>query len=185
MYLSKSLTVKNWKNYFHFFFHSWSLTVPCFSSTLVSSLKLAALLLFASGTSWKSLQLPTRASRLWICVIGNQWQAVGDKWRVVYWREKWGDSNQWTDKLLKWTEVERQTVSYAPKTETKNREFSFSETFGMRKLRKQSMPFFSVFSFRNFPKIKLTGFWFQFCVRNGLRSDKNKILKAKRDDDCN
>ena len=56
-----------------------------------------------------------------------------------------------------------QTVSYAPKTETKTHEFSFSGSFGMRKQRKQA--FFSVFSFRNFPKMKtrgflVFGFWF-------------------------
>ena len=60
----KKIQKKMKKVYFHFFFHSCNLTVPCFSSTLVSSLKFAPLLLFASGTSWKSLQFPTRASRL-------------------------------------------------------------------------------------------------------------------------
>ena len=58
--------VKKRKNiiYFHFFFHSCNFTTPCFSSRRVSSLKLAPLLLLASGNSWKSRQFPTRASCL-------------------------------------------------------------------------------------------------------------------------
>ena len=48
------------------------------------------------------------------------------------------------------------TILTHRKLKPKTHEFSFLGSFGMRKLSKQA--FFSVFSFRNFPKMKTRGF---------------------------
>ena len=110
-------------------------------------------------------QLPICSRTTYVHLWGDQWS--GGFYRkkgppnTKYGRINWKPIKYFIVKFYRrrlsfpWIVAFRPFLTHR-KLKPKIHEFSFSESFGMRKLSKQA--FFSVFSFRNFPKMKTREF---------------------------